>query len=443
MIDHDKVTGYPLDNLTHFGEILIDLERRAPGRRRVAWKSDVAEAYRIIPMHPYWQIKQVNTIDGERYIDRCNAFGGCASGALFISVNSLVAWIAKYVKGVRHIGNYVDDSSGCGLESDMLVYAPYGKSFPRDQTILLLLWDELGIPHKERKQIFGSPLPIIGILVDPNAMSFALPDDAKARLMQEMGRWTKKVVKERMKAWWKIAGWINWALNAYPLLRPALNNFYQKLKGRKDSPKQLYVNEKIRKDFIWAMEILRRSRGVFLHKSIAWGMEEASFTIYCDACPKGMGFWYPDLNMAFYSETPVIENPDLIFYFEALCVLSAIYDAHCRSRNINYQARLVVYTDNSNTVNIFSSFRALPTYNDLLKATVDILVSGDHELRVLHVRGEQNEVADAISRADFTRALAIVPTLKLSTFTPWEWTLDSKGKLSFQPPRGTLGVERL
>jgi len=70
----------------------------------------------------------------------------------------------------------------------MLAYGPYGKSYSQDQTMLLLLWDKLGIPHKERKQVFGLPLPIIGILVDPNAMSFALPEDAKERLAKEMLR---------------------------------------------------------------------------------------------------------------------------------------------------------------------------------------------------------------------------------------------------------------
>jgi len=102
------------------------------------------------------------------------------------------------------------------------------------------------------------------------------------------------------------------------------------------------------------------------------------------------------------------------------------------------------YTRTTQTLSTFSAlYVCSPTYNNLLKATVDILMSGGHELHVLHVGGEQNEVADAISQADFTKALAIVPTLKLSTFTPCEWTLDSKGKLSFQPPRGTLGVEQL
>ena len=69
MIQHDKVTGYPLDNMVHYGEMLMDLMEKEPGKERVVWKSDVAEAYRILPMHPNWQIKQINTIDGERYVD--------------------------------------------------------------------------------------------------------------------------------------------------------------------------------------------------------------------------------------------------------------------------------------------------------------------------------------------------------------------------------------
>ena len=44
-IQHDKVTRFPLDNMIHFGEMLMDLAKREPGEERVVWKSDVAEAY--------------------------------------------------------------------------------------------------------------------------------------------------------------------------------------------------------------------------------------------------------------------------------------------------------------------------------------------------------------------------------------------------------------
>jgi hypothetical protein len=441
MVDHNCVTGYPLDNMTLFGEMLLDLEKREPGRERLAWKSDIAEAYRILPMHPLWQIKQINTIDGNRHVDRCNAFGGCASGSLFIAFNSLVAWIAKEVKNIRYLGNYVDDSSGCGLAEDISFYAPYNEYFPRDQVTLLSLWDELGIPHKKEKQIFGSPLTVIGISVDANLMTLELPEEARERLIDEVKWWGQKGKKEKVKRWYQMGGWFSWGLNVYPLLRPALNNFYPKLKGRRDSTSQIWINNSIRDDFKWALQILESSSGVRLLKSVAWSLPEATSTIFCDACPKGMGFWYPELGVGFVSPSPQYENPDLIFYFEALCVLSALYDAH--TRTIPQHSRFVIYTDNLNTVDIFNTFRALPTYNHILKAAVNILLDGGHDLRVLHIPGTENSVADALSRSNLSIALEAVPGLKISPFHPWSWLQNTDGSTTFQPPQSSLGVEEL
>jgi hypothetical protein len=167
-------------------------------------------------MHPFRQIKQINSINGKFYVDQCNSFGGCASGSIFIAFNSLVAWIAKNIKCVRYLGNYVDDSSGCGFANEMTYYAPYKSHFPHDQTNLLLLWDELGIPHKNRKQVFGSPLTVIGINVDANRMTLSLPDEAKTKLIKELKWWSEKGRKEKIKHWYRMAGWVNWALNIYP-----------------------------------------------------------------------------------------------------------------------------------------------------------------------------------------------------------------------------------
>ena len=77
----------------------------------MAWKSDIADAYRICPMHKLWQIKQAMRVTGNLLIDRVNQFGGSASPAIFISVNSLLAWVAKYGREIDDLF-YVDDSFG-------------------------------------------------------------------------------------------------------------------------------------------------------------------------------------------------------------------------------------------------------------------------------------------------------------------------------------------
>ena len=176
----------------------------------------MVEAYRILPMHPRWQIKQVNKIDDEYHVNHCNAFGGCGAGAIFISFDSLVAWIAKEIKKIKYLGNYSNDSSGCGKEDDYLIYEPYRKAFPRDQVILLNLWDELGIPHKPHKQIYGSPLLIIGISVGVNELSFTLSAEAKEMLVAELQWWCEPGRKEKLRRWYQMGGWMNWAFNVYP-----------------------------------------------------------------------------------------------------------------------------------------------------------------------------------------------------------------------------------
>jgi len=189
MIDRDLVTGYPLDNLHQLGHMLLDLHELTPGLNLVMWKLDVAEAYRMCPMHPLWQIKQAIRVDGIYYINHANCFGSSASFAIFVSVNSLVAWIAKTERGISASITYVDDSSSPATAGDVLYYEPYDSLLPSLQVILLRLWDELGIPHKNKKQVHGSSLPIIGIVVDPNALTFTLPDIACDHLVFELETW--------------------------------------------------------------------------------------------------------------------------------------------------------------------------------------------------------------------------------------------------------------
>ena len=420
MIDHSQVTGFPLDNVSHLGEMLLDTRRSIGNVPLTLWKSDIADAYRLLPVSPHWQIKQIITVDGERYVDRNLAFGSSASCGIFISFNSLVAWIAKYVKGIPYIASYVDDSSGCDLTGNMLFYGPYAKDMPENQTKLLLLWDELGIPHKLHKQLFGSPLVIIGIEVNPNLMTLTLSEDAAQRLLDELCLWSSKPPKNssrsfKLKHWERLAGWFNWSLNVFPLLRPALNNIYAKMGGKQNREQRVYINNAIRDDLTWASNHIKASDGVHLFKSLTWNPSSADFIIYCDACPEGMGYWYPVSKDGYYTPTPVNAPTNAIFYFETLCVLSALHHVQTKARK---GSKILIYTDNANMVDIFRSLRCLPVYNNMLKTAVDILIANDFSLRVLHVPGDQNIVADALSRIQFSVALQAEPQLRLYNFNP-------------------------
>ena len=93
-----------------------------------------------------------------------------------------------------NLTTYIDDSSGFDYEDDLLRYEPYGASFPHHQTMLLQLWDELSIPHKPRKQIFGLVIPVIGINVDPNEMTLTLSVEHRRDLCDALYAWAIKPV---------------------------------------------------------------------------------------------------------------------------------------------------------------------------------------------------------------------------------------------------------
>jgi hypothetical protein len=110
MIPRDKV-AVPLDNLHHLGSALRRV-RASHGNtvRLVVFKSDVSQAYRRLPMHPLWQIRQVLTIDNARHVDHCNNFGNRGAGGIWGTFMGLVTWIAIFVKLLTDLFAYVDDT---------------------------------------------------------------------------------------------------------------------------------------------------------------------------------------------------------------------------------------------------------------------------------------------------------------------------------------------
>ena len=162
-------------------------------------------------------------------------------------------------------------------------------------------------------------MPVIGINVDPNDLTFTLPDHARKRLITELETWTSPSSSRfRLHRWQKLGGWINWALNVFPDLRPCLNTFYAKIAGKNQALLYVRINNDVRNDFIWALSMLELLPPVRLLHSLTWTLSEVDVTVFCDACPKGMGFWIPDTADGFYCPTTP-GTPPLIYYVEALC----------------------------------------------------------------------------------------------------------------------------
>ncbi len=167
-----------LNNLSNLGANIHAIMHERPGLRpKLVWKSDASQAYRHLPMHPHWQVHQVTLISSNYHVNHCAIFRNCASGHLWCLFFGLMCWIAIHECGVTFNVSFSDELS---------FYTPYGHLMPADQTCFLLLLDEIGVPHEDKKQLYGESLEVIGLIVDVCDMSISMSHKAKQSLIEAL-----------------------------------------------------------------------------------------------------------------------------------------------------------------------------------------------------------------------------------------------------------------
>jgi hypothetical protein len=311
--------------------------------------------------------------------------------------------------------HYVDDCFSWEFCDNMARYEPYKQCYPRKQVELLLIFDYLGIPHEQRKQEWGSSLDIIGFHIDPNAMTFTMSSDSCLDLIHKIREFARPGSRHTFHDFSKMIGWIENPLKVIPLLRPGLCAMYDKMSRETDPSHLISVSNSICRELNWVVNHLKHYNGIYLADAIEWDIGDADLVLYTDASGTGLGIWCPKLEIGRYSLIPHPE-PTRIFYYEALAVLSALIFAKNRGNRGRGYRRIVIYTDNQNTVHMFDNLRARPDINPILITASNIRIEHDLQLRVLHIPGKENRMADALSRRNLRFVRKSHPNAHLSTF---------------------------
>jgi hypothetical protein len=385
--------SFPPDTIDDLVGVLLAARRdHGENRQLVLWKSDVRSAYRLMPMHPLWQIRQIVTVDRERYVDRCNTFGSRASGWVWASFISLVLWIAIKIKNIDDILGYVDDDFSWDFAENIRYYLPYEKYLPDKQARYLELWDELGIPHDKAKQVFGSPLTIIGFDVDPNGVGVSLPASRRSELFEAIDDFAQEGQKRTLLKFQELAGLIEWAFFANPRGRPGLSGVLGEMSGRESPEELIPVSTRVCRELRWLKgHIQANDGGTELKFQEDWE-KHGDLVNHVDACPEsGLGLWIPSLRQGFQATTDERGMLDL----EAFAIIAALEYAAGHFRPTN----LVIFSDSLNTVKMFDSLKTPDEFrNRLVTAFVNIIEQHGIWCRVFHIPGEKNNTADALSR---------------------------------------------
>ena len=159
------------------------------------------------------------------------------------------------------------------------------------QVKLLWIFDELGIPHEFKKQVFGEVLTIIGFNMDPNHLTVTIPAESQLDLFLAMHDFACPYYHEKLIKFQCIAGWLNWSLNVCPLLRSRLSEWYAKIKEKTHSNKHLWISITLHKELSWFLHHFENLDRTHIMDAKAWDADEVDTVLLIDICLTGMSFW--------------------------------------------------------------------------------------------------------------------------------------------------------
>ena len=171
MIAWEDVVGVQLDRLHTLGVSIMQSKHNCPSADLILYESDASTAYHQLLMHPLYQILQIVTMGGQRYVDRSSNFGGHASQIIWQSFMLLIIWILVFRCSKGTLKCYIDDAFSVTRAEDVCWYELYCQAILTDQAKILCLWDEIHLLHAEKKQVTGRAVAILGFEVDANMMS--------------------------------------------------------------------------------------------------------------------------------------------------------------------------------------------------------------------------------------------------------------------------------
>jgi hypothetical protein len=314
---------------------------------------------------------------------------------------------------------------------------------PSQQAHLLDLWDDIGLLYEDRKQEFGSTLCVVGFVVDPNTMTVTIPDDARTKILSSISEFINTVGNDchhTLREFQALAGYTNWVFNVYPLRRPALSTLYSKMAGKSKPNARIYLNSAIIRELQWLSNYIVAAPPVCIFSATSWDPLEARLAglhqleVFTDASSIALAYYFPSLALVYHAPLPLNPPLDTIFWFEALAVCCTIHHAaNVWARDFTPKLdHLLVNTDNMNMVHMYKSLHAKPSYNPLLISSINARIDASLDVCINHVPGDNNTIADAVSREHFSLARRLIPDLTILSFTP-PWDALGATAINFEP----------
>lgn len=393
-------------------DCVLDLVRNC-GRGALIAKTDIENAFRVIPIHHDDHELLGFCWNGQYYYDCCLPQGCSSSCKIFEDFSSALQWIMARHFEVHSMTHILDDF--------IFVNSPKSHACRRDLSKFLALAKELGIPIKKEKTYEPSTKAVVhGVHVDTVSMTISLPEDKLSTLATLLNNFSsrKKVTLKELQC---LIGHLNFACIVVRPGRAFLRRLIDRTMGVKKPHHKIKLTKEARADIAaWKLFIEHfNGSSILMHE--AW-LSSDKIRLYTDAAgSKGFaavlgsrwcyGAWpseWRDLPTATLELFPItlamqmwghlLANHKVLFMCDNESTVAIVNKQSSRDKCIMKMVRKLVVTCMSH--NVF--------------------------FRAKHVSGVTNVVADRLSRFQVKQARKYAPWLNKDPDTipesllPWK-----------------------
>ena len=358
-------------------------------------KSDIAQAFRNVPVHPCEYPLLGMHWDGMFYYDKCLPMGAASSCSIFEKVSTALEWILRTQCPDVRIHHVLDDF--IFISSSELVCQEALLTFRR-------ICNRIGLPVAENKTMGPTQvLPFLGIILDTIKREARLPADklekCKALITELLG--SRRV---RLRKLQSVLGLLNFTLSVVLPGRPFLRRMYDLTVKVQKPHHYVKISSEAKEDLKLWLTFLRDFNGKsFFHSSAL--LSSCKLHLQTDASGSiGYGAvfgtnWFQGLWPEPWKSFSIA-----VLEFYPLVAAVKVWGESFRDKNV------VFVTDNQAIVSVVNNQNAKDKQLQfLLRTFVLDCLRLNVCFSALHVSSEQNAVPDALSRAQFHRFFQISP----------------------------------
>ena len=366
----------------------------ALGRGSQLAKMDIKQAYRMIPVHPEDRYLLGMLWEGVAYVDKTLPFGLRSAPLIFTAVADALQWMMLR-DGASFVDHYVDDFVTVGK--------PRSDECARNARVMHRTCAAAGAPVEERKSEGpATQITSLGIEIDSIVMEIRLPADKLSNLQAQLAQWRGKkgCTKTELES---LVGSLSHACKVVRYGRSFLRRLINLGKLAKKPRHFFRLNREARSDIEWWHQFAATWNGVSM--LLPQRQANPDVTVTSDAsgkwgCGAFCGACWFQLQWVTGQEQSHITVKELI----PIVIAAAVWGRAWSGRSVQ------AWCDNSAAVaGVNWGDSAAPEVSHLLRCLAFIKAKWQFTLRASHIRGVNNELADALSRNNATSFFANYP----------------------------------